>query len=75
MAWTNFRQRSMAGLPWQDSALHTLRRMGVPVFSAESCGPPAQGVVFLDFIVADDFEVDGSEFVHESQFQPAVPDC
>jgi hypothetical protein len=80
MVRTNCRQPSKAGRPWQDPVLDILRRMGVPVFSPESSEPAAQGVVFLigddDLIVADDFEVEVSELVHEPQwFQPAVPDC
>jgi hypothetical protein len=61
-----------------EPVLTVFGRLGVPVFSPGSPNAPRPAVVLLidddDYIVAEDFEVDVPEFVHEpAWFQPAVP--
>jgi hypothetical protein len=58
-----------------EPVMSVFRRLGVPVFSPGSPNTPAPAVVFLidddDYIIAEDFEVDVPEFVHEPEwFQP-----
>ena len=60
----------------QEPVLAVFRRLGVPVFSPGSPRTPDPAVVLLidddDYIIAEDFEVDVPEFVHEPEwFQPA----
>jgi hypothetical protein len=58
-----------------EPVLTVFRRLGVPVSSPGSPRTPDPAVVFLidddDYIIAEDFEVDVPEFVHEPEwFQP-----
>lgn len=60
----------------REPVLTVFRRLGVPVFSPGSPRAPERAIVFLidddDYIIADDFEVDVPEFIHEPEwFQPA----
>jgi hypothetical protein len=59
-----------------EPVLTVFRRLGVPVFSPGSPRTPHPAVVFLidadDYIIAEDFEIDVPEFIHEPEwFQPA----
>jgi hypothetical protein len=55
-----------------EPVLAVFRRLGVPVFSPGSPRAPDPAVVFLfdddDYIIAEDFEVDVPEFIHEPEW-------
>jgi hypothetical protein len=63
-----------------DPTLRVFRKLGVATFAPHAPRAPKPGVVFLlddsDYIIADDFEIDVPEFIHEpSWFQASGSDA
>lgn len=59
-----------------EAVLTVFDQLGVPTFSSSTPGPTTPGVVFLidedDYIIADDFEVDVPEFIHQPEWFETV---